>query len=434
MVGLLDFFGAEGGTPQAMQAQGLFGGLSALGAALAQAGQYRPAGQPGPGMADAFSAFGRGRQGALAGAWQQGQMDRQMKRQGLLSDAQGDKPDEALSPQALAMRRTLGALPEGVRTFADADTLPGLVIDREKGRTRPMTPAELAAAGFRPGTVAFTSDWTGATQVGQQPDTMTPEAMAQKLAIQRAGMQPQVRWTTIMGEDGKPIAQQSSLGEYRPLRQPSEGFTLGPGQQRFGPDGRPIAAGGPEKPNLPPGMQMVDGVAVPIPGVREAEDPKRAATAANDLRGEYTKLTADFRTVQDAFNKIEMAGKTGQGDMALLYGYMKILDPTSVVRESEFATAAKSGSFGEQMQGMVTKVLNGERLPETVREGFRAEARNVYQAQVKSYLNTSEIYRGLAARGGAKPEDVVLPFQFNAGGAAGGGGGGGGRDPLGILK
>lgn len=455
--GLLD--GLDPNSPRGMQMAGLLGGLSAMGAGLSAAGAPRPVGQPGPSMADAFGAYGQGQQRGLMGAFQNAQMQRQQSRAALLAEAQSNKPDDQISPQARAMRSALSTLPENVRALADPDQLPQLTVQRETQRQRPMTAAELAAAGYRPGTVAYTSDWTGAANVAQQPDTLSPEALKQKFALAAAGRAPPVTWRTIPGPDGQPIAQVSSLGEYRPLRTPSEGFTLAPGQQRFGPDGRPIAAV-PEKETpftLAPGQQRYGADGQPIasmpakpepftlapgqtrygpdgtPLVSGGPDPKQPLATADALRGEYTKLTADFRTVQDAYNKIQMAGQTGQGDMALLYGYMKILDPGSVVRESEFAMAAKTGSLGEQMQGLVTKLLNGERLPESVRKGFIQEAKNVYQAQARSYMQAGDTYKALAMRLGADPQNVVLPFQM-----PGGGGGAGddnkNPDPLGILR
>jgi hypothetical protein len=481
--GLLDSF--DPNNPRGMQMAGLLGGLGAMGAGLSAAGAPRPVGQPGPSMADAFGAYGQGQQRAVMGAYQNAQMQRQQQRQALLAEAQSNKPDEQISPPARAMRAALSTLPESVRALADPDQLPQLTVQRETQRQRPMTAAELQAAGYRPGTVAYTSDWTGTANVAQQPDTMSPERYQQGLGLAAAGRAPQTTWRTIPGPDGQPIAQISSLGEYRSLRTPSDGFTLAPGQQRFGPDGRPIAsvpeketpftlapgqhrfgpdgrpmaalpekeapftlapgqtrygpdgrpvAAEPEKPTpftLAPGQTRygTDGKPVASGGA----DPKQPMATADALRGEYTKLTADFRTVQDAYNKIQMAGQTGQGDMALLYGYMKILDPGSVVRESEFAMAAKTGSLGEQMQGLVTKVLNGERLPESVRKGFISEAKNVYQAQARSYMQAGDTYRGLAMRLGADPQNVVLPFQ-----TPGVGGGAGApaapSDPLGILR
>ena len=134
---------------------------------------------------------------------------------------------------------------------------------------------------------------------------------------------------------------------------------------------------------------------------------------ANVLRDEYNALTKNYRTVQDAYNKIIGASKsgTGAGDMAMLYAFMKLNDPESVVRESEFAAAASTGSLGERMQGLVLRVLNGERMPESVRAELTNEAKNMFGAQQKSYGVIKERYKGLSERANVNPEDVVVEYS-----------------------
>ena len=151
---------------------------------------------------------------------------------------------------------------------------------------------------------------------------------------------------------------------------------------------------------------------------RVAAIPAREPTAvdpfgrANTLRDEFTRLTGDFRTVQTAFQNIQANGasQTGAGDMSMLYSFVKLLDPASVVRESEFAAAAASGSFGERVQGAVQRLLTGERLPDSLRNSFLTEARNLFQTQRRAFDRTSQTYRDLATRNGLDPANVVLPF------------------------
>lgn len=548
-------------TADGMQLAGLSSGLLGLGQGLVAAGQARPVGQPGPSMADAFGQFGQGQQVGLLNAYKSAQIAKQQQRAALFAEAQSKAPDDQISPQAREIRATLGALPQDVRGLAgvmDPEQLTGLAVQRATTQQRPMTAQEVAERGFKPGTVAYVNDFTGNPSIAQASDVRSPEAQLQHIQEKRAGLQPQITYQQIKDASGRVIAVQGSNGDFRYTTQPQEGFTLGPDQTRFGPDGRPIAngppkpqdpftlrpgdnrfgpdgkpiasvaapapegmrfnaagglepipgynaakggtaetlrianakpqdnlltvngtiydvssgtpravgrapdarsmeaeqqairiaqgslppqqgyslspnqlrfssdnklvaSGGPDKPNLPHGMQINQqtGQAEPIPGFSAANaainaaDPTKQAAGANTLRDEHTRLTADFRTVQDAYNKINMAGKTGQGDMALLYGYMKILDPGSVVRESEFATAARSGSLPESIQGWATKLINGERLPETVRTGFINEAKNVYAAQSASYANVQKYYRDLAVRQGLNPADVVVPFKFD---------------------
>ena len=191
MAGFFDTLLADPSTAQGMQNAGTFGGLQALGAALAAAGQMRPVGQPGPSLADAFTAYGTGRRQGLLGAQQNAQMARQQARQGLLSEARdANKPDEALSPQALAMRKALFSLPEGVRALADDEQLPQLAIKKGTEGVRPMTAAELAAGGYKRGSVVMVNDFTGAPNVVQASDVMSPEAEAQRLRVAAASRAP----------------------------------------------------------------------------------------------------------------------------------------------------------------------------------------------------------------------------------------------------
>jgi len=127
----------------------------------------------------------------------------------------------------------------------------------------------------------------------------------------------------------------------------------------------------------------------------------------NTLRDEFLQQTSDFRTIRSAYNKIMSTADNGAGDMSLLYQYVKLLDPGSVVRESEFATAAASGSFGEQIQGAVQKLQSGARLASTLRDSFRAEAKNIYEQSLSSAQQTEQQYRNLAKDYGLDPNRVI---------------------------
>jgi soluble lytic murein transglycosylase-like protein len=134
---------------------------------------------------------------------------------------------------------------------------------------------------------------------------------------------------------------------------------------------------------------------------------------ADKLRDEFGKLTGDFRVVQGAYENIRSAAKAndGAGDMSMLYSYVKLLDPTSVVRESEFATAAASGSYGERVQGAVQRVLSGARMPESLRQAFLRESKNLYNNQRRGHDALATQYETLAKRSGLDPDMVVTRFD-----------------------
>jgi hypothetical protein len=141
---------------------------------------------------------------------------------------------------------------------------------------------------------------------------------------------------------------------------------------------------------------------------------------AGELRDEFNALTKDFRAVQDAHTKITTTAPTGAGDMSLLYNYVKLLDPTSVVRESEFAAAAASGSFGERVQTAVNKVMTGQRLSADLRKDFISEASNLYKAQKAGADRIKDQYTNMAKRAKLNPEDVIVDYAAPAASVAAG--------------
>jgi hypothetical protein len=101
-------------------------------------------------------------------------------------------------------------------------------------------------------------------------------------------------------------------------------------------------------------------------------------------RDEYTDLTKDFRTVSQSFNRLDAAENTGAGDIALIFNYMKMLDPESVVREGEFATAQNSAGIPSAISNMYNQAINGTRLTEQQRLDFKSQAAGLLRAAKKS--------------------------------------------------
>jgi hypothetical protein len=106
-----------------------------------------------------------------------------------------------------------------------------------------------------------------------------------------------------------------------------------------------------------------------------------------DLRTEYNKNTANYQAMKDSYGKVAAFGKpvkpgesveSGVNDISLIFSYMKMLDPTSVVREGEFATAENAGGVPAKVLNMYNKVLKGDRLPDSVQKEFINGATKIY--------------------------------------------------------
>lgn len=126
------------------------------------------------------------------------------------------------------------------------------------------------------------------------------------------------------------------------------------------------------------------------------------AESEQKLRKEFTALTKEFPKVRDAYARIEASVEdpSPAGDLALIFNYMKMLDPGSVVRESEFATAATSGSYGERFKAAIGRINSGERLSPQMRADFLNRSRSLYQRSEKIHTNMEKQFQGMAGASG----------------------------------
>lgn len=145
--------------------------------------------------------------------------------------------------------------------------------------------------------------------------------------------------------------------------------------------------------------------------VRGAGDAPSLSDVAGQ-RKEFTKASAVFVSVRGSFNRVVSSAQdpSAAGDLAMIFNFMKILDPGSVVRESEFAQAAATGSWGERLQAAAARFLAGERLSEDMRADFAERAELLMQAQLRTHLQLEAQFRALAQRTGFNPDDVVLDY------------------------
>jgi len=141
---------------------------------------------------------------------------------------------------------------------------------------------------------------------------------------------------------------------------------------------------------------------------------KNLFSQESGLRGEFQKLTKDFRDVQESFGRVVQSAEPGPnghhaaGDLALVFNYMKMLDPGSVVREGEFATAAKAAGLGETMIAAMKKVDNGDILTASMRQDFVDRSWKLYSEAARGFDTTSSEYVDLSKMyQGVDPSKVV---------------------------
>lgn len=117
----------------------------------------------------------------------------------------------------------------------------------------------------------------------------------------------------------------------------------------------------------------------------EVEATDKKFDQSKKLRDEYRSISKDFESVADAYGRVQASVESpdAAGDIALIFNYMKMLDPGSVVREGEFATAQNAGGVNDSVRNMYNKIVSGERLQPSQRAMFSDRAEKLYNVARK---------------------------------------------------
>lgn len=116
-------------------------------------------------------------------------------------------------------------------------------------------------------------------------------------------------------------------------------------------------------------------------------DTKEKFTQEEKIRKEWQGRSKMYGELQGTFNTLQASANSanGPGDIALITGFMKMLDPGSVVRETEFATARDTAGLFTQLQNRLEKAQNGQLLsPQQRREYVALSQKYLDSAQTKA--------------------------------------------------
>lgn len=142
------------------------------------------------------------------------------------------------------------------------------------------------------------------------------------------------------------------------------------------------------------------------------KDAKQKADVEEGLRKEYAALAKPYFETRDAWTRIQQSASkpSAAGDVALIFNFMKMLDPGSVVREGEFATAQNAAGVPERISALYNRVLSGERLTDGIRSDFVGQAKGLYDRAAAQYQGIQSQYRGISTRTGADPQNTIVDF------------------------
>jgi hypothetical protein len=182
-------------------------------------------------------------------------------------------------------------------------------------------------------------------------------------------------WVTVPGPDGKPMKRYVKASE-------------GPVQEY-------------QEPQRDAGARLLD--------------EQRMFTRSNMLGDDYRSTTASIQKAADQYRTLVSAAEGARqgipaSQIALVFSYMKTLDPTSVVRESEYATAENARGVPESIRNQYNKVLDGSRLTPKQVDDFVNQGRTTAKEWKRQQDLLMKTYEGRAQRARVDPRDVTMDF------------------------
>jgi hypothetical protein len=132
---------------------------------------------------------------------------------------------------------------------------------------------------------------------------------------------------------------------------------------------------------------------------RESEFDKDIFEAENKIQADFSKKAKSFKDSEIAHSKLaaSVGLKTGAGDLAIVFSFMKMLDPGSVVRESEFAQAQNTAGLLAKFEVLAGKIQEGTLLSDEQRQNF-LKLSNEFLQSGRIHLAKIRLDKGLQAK------------------------------------
>ena len=118
------------------------------------------------------------------------------------------------------------------------------------------------------------------------------------------------------------------------------------------------------------------------------------------------KRVDDFIQVSSSFDRVNSASANAAGDLSLVFSFMKMLDPGSVVREGEQALARNAAGVPQRIRTTYNNILAGESLSPQQRADFKTEASRVFDASRERARVAVDPVKARAARLQLRPETI----------------------------
>ena len=115
-------------------------------------------------------------------------------------------------------------------------------------------------------------------------------------------------------------------------------------------------------------------------------DPAKKFEQEEKLRKEYQGRTKVYNELGFTYSNIQESAKakTGPGDIALITGFMKMIDPGAIVRETDFALARDTAGLFDRLANQAQKLQTGQIFT------LDSKQRQEYVSLAKQYLDAAQ--------------------------------------------
>ena len=166
------------------------------------------------------------------------------------------------------------------------------------------------------------------------------------------------------------------------------------------------------------GIEAIDvasikpGTVLPAPVTEKKPDisPYQRIQIESGLRDDYRTDSNNYAEIkrQSAIIKAALADPSAAGTLSAATAYMKMLDPGSVVRESELGMAMQAQGMIDRLQSYWTTIEMGKVLTPTQKADFARLSDQYLKAAEDAQRNLNARYSELATGAGIDPKRVVM--------------------------
>ena len=166
------------------------------------------------------------------------------------------------------------------------------------------------------------------------------------------------------------------------------------------------------------GIEAIDvasikpGTVLPAPVSEKKPDmtPYQRIQLEGSLRDDYRTDSKNYTEIkrQSAIIKSALADPSAAGTLSAATAYMKMLDPGSVVRESELGMAMQTQGMIDRLASYWTTIEMGKVLTPTQKADFARLSDQYLEAAEEAQRNLNARYSDLASGAGIDPKRVIM--------------------------